>query len=527
MVLSDITQRIKNASLAADSGAQPSVRQTTLFDLLNTTKNRHKRQRQAGRVTVDKENVNDENTSPCADEKQAKRICVGSPRRARANHSPSTRNNLLLFDEPQEQPRYQVISPSIISTIDRLSSLVSPTARTFRLQSVDEPQLTVLPLACKYSNSAKTHGRLSLVDESGYISIFDTLSEQDDASQQPATEGMRPIIKWKAHDNSVFDFEWSPFDDQIVTASADEMCKLWDVERQQALGVFSGHTQTVRSVSWQCSSLHCFSTASRDGSIMVWDIRCNKTTTNSPGELLYRPVNTISGAHHDVRGSKKPTRNKHSVITGSVTAIKHLCHDANVIASAGSTNEIIKYWDMRMTAPVRSAILSTPVASSLLGSATTRSRGIASLSIDPDGTRIYAACNDNSVYVHNALALGQPISRLEAPEFQCNSFNIGTSMSPCGNYLAAGSASGSVVIWELDQYGYNSRKTRAVLDGHGKEVGCVAWYPGKDRVQLATSGDDGTLRVWDLDSKLAEEGKADPMRNYLCSVLSSMEVAFK
>ncbi|KAJ2748231.1 hypothetical protein H4S06_005021 [Coemansia sp. BCRC 34490] len=292
------------------------------------------------------------------------------------------------------------------------------------------------------------------------------------------------------------------------------MCKLWDVERQQALGVFSGHTQTVRSVSWQRSSLHCFSTASRDGSIMVWDIRCNKTTTTSPGEPVYRPVNTISGAHHDVRGSKKPTRNKHSVIPGSVTAIKHLCHDANVIASAGSTNEIIKYWDMRMTAPIRSAVLPTPVASSLLGSATTRSRGIASLSIDPDGTRIYATCNDNSVYVHNALALGQPISRLEAPEFQCNSFNIGTSMSPCGNYLAAGSASGSVVIWELDRYGYNSRKARAVLDGHGKEVGCVAWYPGKDRVQLATSGDDGTLRVWDLDSKLAEEGKADPMRKY-------------
>ncbi|KAJ2610630.1 hypothetical protein EV177_003877 [Coemansia sp. RSA 1804] len=412
------------------------------------------------------------------------------------------------------QRGYQVSSPSIISTIDRLSSLVSPTARTFRLQSVDEPQLTVLPLACKYSNSAKARGRLSLVDESGYISIFDTLGEQDDASQQPATEGMRPIIKWKAHDNSVFDFEWSPFDDQIVTASADEMCKLWDVERQQALGMFSGHTQTVRSVSWQRSSLHCFSTASRDGSIMVWDIRCNKTTTTSPGEPVYRPVNTISGAHHDVRGSKKPTRNKHSVIPGSVTAIKHLCHDANVIASAGSTNEIIKYWDMRMTAPIRSAVLPTPVASSLLGSATTRSRGIASLSIDPDGTRIYAACNDNSVYVHNALALGQPISRLGAPEFQCNSFNIGTSMSPCGNYLAAGSASGSVVIWELDRYGYNSRKARAVLDGHGKEVGCVAWYPGKDRVQLATSGDDGTLRVWDLDSKLAEEGKADPMRKY-------------
>ncbi|KAJ2401680.1 hypothetical protein GGI23_001237 [Coemansia sp. RSA 2559] len=398
--------------------------------------------------------------------------------------------------------------------VDRLGSLVSPTARTFRLQSADEPQPVVLPLACKYSNSASARGKLSLVDEGGYVSIFDTFSAQEDAlsSQQPGMEGLRPEIRWKAHDNSIFDFEWSPCDDQLVTASADETCKLWDIECQQMLGVFSGHTQTVRSVSWQRTNQHCFSTASRDGSIMMWDVRCNKTAAS--GEHVYRPVNTIARAHHDIRGSKKPPRGKHGLIAGSVTAIRHLRHDANAIASAGSTNEIVKFWDMRMTVPARHAALPTPAASSVLASTTRRSRGIASLSLDPDGTRLYAACNDNTVYVHNALSLGQPVSQIGAPEFQCNSFNIGTSMSPCGSYLAAGSASGTAVIWGLDRYGHNSKKARAVLEGHDKEVGCVAWYPGKERVQLATSGDDGTLRVWDLDTKLAEEGKADPMKKY-------------
>ncbi|KAJ1665716.1 hypothetical protein IW140_001758 [Coemansia sp. RSA 1813] len=542
MALSDITQRINNASAATDSRVQSSVRQTTLFDALNTAQRRSKRQRQSEHTAQSKDHTNSENISPCVDGKQAKRICIGSPRRVRTECAGIAPKRVLILGKPQEQHlgrikhsiapapptcpafgqcsmitairqrRHQVIAPCTVSTISRLESLVSPNLRTFRLQSTDEPQLVALPLACKYSNNAKACGKLSLVDEGGNVSIFDTFREQEDTSSQQDLEGLQPMIQWKAHDNSIFDFEWSPCDDQIVTASADETCRLWDVERQQMLGLFNGHTQTVRSVSWQHNSQHCFSTASRDGSIMVWDVRCNKTAAS--GEHSYRPVNTIARAHHDLRSSKKPARGKHNVIAGSVTAIKHLRHDANVIASAGSTNEVIKFWDMRMTAPTRSTALPMPIASSLLVSTTKRSRGIASLSLDPDGTRLYAACNDNAVYIHNALALGQPVSQLGAPEFRCNSFNIGTSMSPCGSYLAAGSASGNAVIWELDRYGLCSKKTRAVLEGHGKEVGCVAWYPGKDRVQLATSGDDGTLRVWDLDPKLAEEGKADPMRKY-------------
>ncbi|KAJ2538830.1 hypothetical protein EV175_006414 [Coemansia sp. RSA 1933] len=414
------------------------------------------------------------------------------------------------------QRRHQAIVPSTVSMIDRLGSLVSPTARTFGLGTDDESRVGGLPLACKYSNSTGAGARLALVDESGHVRLFDTLGAV-------GAEGLQPAVQWKAHDNSVFDVEWSPGDDRLVTASADETSRVWDVERQQLLGTFGGHTQTVRSVSWQHGSHHCFSTASRDGSIMVWDVRSNRTAAGaSAGDCVYRPVNTIARAHHDLRSSRRPARGKHSAcVAGSVTAIKHLRHNASMVASAGSASEVVKFWDMRMTAPARATALPTPIASSLLASTARRSRGIASLSLDPDGTRLYAACNDNTVHVHNALSLGQALSQLGAPEFQCNSFNISTSMSPCGSYLAAGSAGGAAVVWGVDRYGHNARRARAVLAGHGKEVGCVAWYPGRDRVQLATSGDDGTLRVWDLDASLAEQGRADPMKRF-CWGLSTI-----
>ncbi|KAJ2175101.1 hypothetical protein GGF45_003947 [Coemansia sp. RSA 551] len=152
-----------------------------------------------------------------------------------------------------------------------------------------------------------------------------------------------------------------------------------------------------------------------------------------------------------------------------------------------------------------------------------RSRGTASLSLDPDGTRLYSACNDNSVYVHNALMPGQPIARLTAPEFECQSFNVGTSMSTCGRHLAAGSSSGNVVVWELDRMGTNSSGRRAVLQAHTKEAGCVAWYPGKDKTQLATCGDDGVLRLWEENAKLAESAKTDPTKQCSWGVSQSQK----
>ncbi|KAJ2527048.1 hypothetical protein GGH20_003240, partial [Coemansia sp. RSA 1937] len=211
--------------------------------------------------------------------------------------------------------------------------------------------------------------------------------------------------------------------------------------------------------------------------------------------------------------SKKPMRGKKGMLGGSVTAICHLQHNTDLLASVGSTSEIVKFWDVRMKAHVRPFALPTPAMSTLLSTSSAgRSRGTASLSLDPDGTRLYSACNDNSVYVHNALMPGQPIARLTAPEFECQSFNIGTSMSTCGRHLAAGSSSGNVVVWELDRMGTNSSGRRAVLQAHTKEAGCVAWYPGKDKMQLATCGDDGILRLWEENAKLAESAKTDPTK---------------
>ncbi|KAJ2206969.1 hypothetical protein IW145_001784 [Coemansia sp. RSA 521] len=515
MALTEITLRANNR----DTNNSRGPRQTTLFDSLGAAQRRHKRQRKA----AGQENASIENSRADATEKAVKRArtevpeCTAAVRPQKLCEARSVlavrRFGMTSAHTAQRYRQRQSLTMDSVFATSRLASLVSPATGVFQLYADTEPQRGVLPLACKYSANGE---QLALVDESGFVSVFGTrtVDAQSDVS-------LEPILRWKAHDNSAFDVEWRADCAQMVTASADETLRVWDVEHQQCMGSFVGHAQTVRSVSWRSASMHCFSSASRDGSIMIWDSRCNKERVD--GEYVYRPVNVIGHAHN-LGSSKKPMRGKKGMLGGSVTAICHLQHNTDLLASVGSTSEIVKFWDVRMKAHVRPFALPTPAMSTLLSTSSAgRSRGTASLSLDPDGTRLYSACNDNSVYVHNALMPGQPIARLTAPEFECQSFNVGTSMSTCGRHLAAGSSSGNVVVWELDRMGTNSSGRRAVLQAHTKEAGCVAWYPGKDKTQLATCGDDGVLRLWEENAKLAESAKTDPTKQCSWGVSQSQK----
>ncbi|KAJ2824876.1 hypothetical protein GGI24_003302, partial [Coemansia furcata] len=336
MALTDITQRANNGS-----GARTPTRQTTLFDALSAAQRRsNKRQRRPAPFSSSgQENTAPDSNSDQAEGKVLKRARVESLEIAFPKLSTQSAivENIILPPLAPKTPaaqfgslysaraairlrqRQQNVTMRAVSTIDRLESLVSPEARVYRLQADEESQNGALPLACKYSNSVGVRSRLALVDEGGMISIFDPVNDKMNVSSET---GMQPVAKWRGHDNSVFDIEWCADDTRMVTASADESCRLWDVEQQKLLGVFGGHSQTVRSVSWRHEDLHCFSSASRDGSIMMWDLRVNKTKAGD--EYSYRPVNVIGRAHYGLRNVGSAQRGKGSLVAGSVTAIKHL-----------------------------------------------------------------------------------------------------------------------------------------------------------------------------------------------------------
>lgn len=105
----------------------------------------------------------------------------------------------------------------------------------------------------------------------------------------------------------------------------------------------------------------------------------------------------------------------------------------------------------------------------------------------PDGERLISSSDDRTVKIWHRQT-GQCLQTLTAP----NSGSIcSVAVSPDGGFLAAGSQSGAVYLWELgDRYSVKR------LEGHQIWTWSVAFSP--DSQLLASGSDDGTVRVWQV-----------------------------
>jgi len=61
------------------------------------------------------------------------------------------------------------------------------------------------------------------------------------------------VTDWQAHRNAVFDIDWMPTENQLVTASGDQNIALWDVAAESSIATFRGHTGSVKTVRFMPS----------------------------------------------------------------------------------------------------------------------------------------------------------------------------------------------------------------------------------------------------------------------------------
>lgn len=59
------------------------------------------------------------------------------------------------------------------------------------------------------------------------------------------------LSDWLTHTNAVFDLEWTPAENSLLTASGDQTIVLWDVAEEEKLGTFRGHTSSVKTVQYR------------------------------------------------------------------------------------------------------------------------------------------------------------------------------------------------------------------------------------------------------------------------------------
>lgn len=323
------------------------------------------------------------------------------------------------------------------------------------------------------------------------------------------------------HDNAVFDISFSPDDYQMATASGDQSVRIFDVQKQVCISVLQGHRSSIKQAIFNPLNPSVLTSCSRDGSINIWDLRC--VGVRSEELTIHKPVNSIIQAH-----TPPATRGKGSSkrVDVSVTAVTWV--EEYKIASASELNAEIKVWDIRSRRKTAQAVEASalPASHTLPGH---RPFGLNSLTISPDGARLYSLCRDSVVYVYDTQHLANgPVHAYTHPRLHASTFYVKSAISRDGMLLSAGSSDGCPIVFPtderyLDQSLYprvhpeDSRAAQigkvmpvgygaALVRGYEKEVTDVTWT---DRGDMVAISDDYLARCWRAGEKGEE---AESMR---------------
>ncbi|XP_058460150.1 autophagy-related protein 16-1 [Malaya genurostris] len=274
-------------------------------------------------------------------------------------------------------------------------------------------------------------------------------------------------FKFDAHDGEVNAVRWSPIERVVATGGADRKVKLWDVGKGicEPRGALVGSNQGINSVEFD-STGSLILAASNDFASRVWtvsDQRLRHTLTGHSGKVL---AAKFLGTSCLVTGSHDRTLKVWDLKNRSCTETKFAGSSCNDLVTTDSFSIIsghfdkkIRFWDIRTADCAANDI-------PLQGK-------ITSLDLSKDGKFLLCCVRDDTI---NLMDLrNNKIIRT----FRHDNFKVGcdwsrVAFSPTCQRIAAGSADGSVFIWNV-----NGPVETVLKDpnGSGAGVTAVSWHP--------------------------------------------------
>ncbi|KAI8017492.1 Coatomer subunit beta'-2 [Camellia lanceoleosa] len=73
-------------------------------------------------------------------------------------------------------------------------------------------------------------------------------------------------------------FSTSLEDANILTTSGDHSIKVWDAQEKKCIATLLGHRGSVKSICSRPTNPDLVVSGARDGSFMLWDLRCSRGT---------------------------------------------------------------------------------------------------------------------------------------------------------------------------------------------------------------------------------------------------------
>lgn len=266
----------------------------------------------------------------------------------------------------------------------------------------------------------------------------------------------------------------------IVSASSDNMLKVWDAHTGVERMTLSGHTSAVNECDISADGSIIVS-ASEDGTLKIWDTKTGQARLTLTGhtdpleDCAISADGTVivsASRDHTLKVWDTYTGVERHTLVGHTSAVKGcaLSADGSKVVSA-SLDRTLRVWDTRSGAELLT----------LRG----HTAGVRSCAISADGTVIVSASRDNTLKVWNGQSGREELS-LRSHESAVS----GCAISADGAVIVSASRDNKLKTW--------ARKTgelRLTLSGHTDWVnGCAI---SADGALIASASRDTSLKIWD------------------------------
>jgi WD40 repeat protein len=331
----------------------------------------------------------------------------------------------------------------------------------------------------------------------------------------PALRAQRTLLR---HDEPVNDVVYSPDGKWLATASDDGTARLWDADGKPLRTLDSHPGAPVNALAFRPDG-SALATASEDGLVRVWRLA---EGTHEPEVETFNLESPVRAVAFSRKGKKLLAAGTESgvVAVWEVTSrrlVHRFRHDNKVNAIAfnpaipnrlvsASDDGTVRVWqpeDEGASAPRRVLPHGFPVTA---------------LAFKADGKVLATVSEDSAIRLWYGEA-GQVRSMLLGHAVGITGSVRVVAFHPDGHQLVTGNGDMRVNVWDV-----NGVVPLHSYSGHKNRITAVTFRPHHND-QLATSSDDGTVKVWDLKPRVQAllQAGAGPQGSQLYSVSFSAD----
>ncbi|MCC6904922.1 MAG: Gldg family protein, partial [Anaerolineae bacterium] len=297
----------------------------------------------------------------------------------------------------------------------------------------------------------------------------------NDGTARTWSSGGNPDITLRGHTGAVFDVAYSPDGETLATISIDGTVRVWNADSGEEVRQLEGHSSGTGRLAFSPDG-NLLASVGEDQLVRVWD-------TSSWEPVSYSPL-AATVPLYDVAFSPDGS---------TIAAVGGATSTANV--SEGWIN----LWDSERGSEIASERLHSAVAFAA--------------AFSPDGSELHSVALDGTEGIYN----------LEDSQGSTQSPYEGSILSfafvPDGRRVY-GLADGTIHVRPA---GSANAADDVVLEGHTGFVTALAVSPDGETLVSASSAQDGTVRIWSLESGQqtgiveSAHSATDPLTEYFTS----------